>query len=72
MHRNQTGQRTAERDEPAPEHPTLVAQALHELADELVADELVADELVADELAETIGLPATDFKAIVRIDFADR
>ena len=62
MHLNQTGQRTAERDEPAPEHPTLVAQALHELS----------DELVADELAETIGLPVTDFKAIVGIDLAER
>lgn len=58
---NQTGERTAERDEPAPERPTLLTQAMDELA----------DELAADELAETMGLPIADFRAIVGINLSE-
>jgi Zn-dependent peptidase ImmA (M78 family)/transcriptional regulator with XRE-family HTH domain len=62
MHLNQTGERTSERDEPVPEYPTLVAQAMHELA----------DELAPEELAETIGLPISELKTIVGLDLSDK
>lgn len=61
MHLNQTGERTSERDEPMPEYPTLVAQAMHELA----------DEMAPEELAEALGLPISELKTLVGLDLCE-